>query len=394
MKTRKKRILLFSIVSPAFLAAALLIWFLVIDTGETQAKSSELTTQIVDVEVLTTRESIEISGNIEPADSTDLAFPIAGYIEAVYIEEGDYVETGSLLAVLEDSQQRYNLAEVDVEIDTENVTGTQRNLDLLELKREMSQASLEDTRLKSTISGLVTSVDAESGDYVTAQQAGSEDDVVVRIIDRSTMTATVEVDELDAPYLAAGQSVVFQFDAYPDLELFGEVSFVPLEARETTQGIAVLDAEVTISEPPDEILPYFTFAGEIFLDEQDEVILIPTGSVMVRGDRSMVMKVVSSDELATEGPERSGGPELELPAGFIAVPVQVTVSDYSSGKVRVLTGLEAGDRVVVTSVEGTAGDTVSNTTDGEDEGSTNVMELFGMSGGGPGGGGGPPPGGH
>lgn len=396
MKTKKKKILLFSTLSPVLLAAALLVWFLVIDTGETQAKSSEVTTQIVDVEILTTRESIEISGNIEPADSADLAFPIAGYIEAVYIEEGDYVETGSVLAVLEDSQQRYNLAEVDMEIDTENVTGTKRNLDLLELKREMTQASLEDTRLKSTISGLVTSVDAESGDYVTAQQAGSEDDVVVRIIDRSTMTATVEVDELDAPYLAAGQAVVFQFDAYPDLEVLGEVSVVPLEARETSQGIAVLDAEVTILQPPDEILPYFTFAGEIFLDEQDEVILIPSGSVMVRGDRSMVLKVVSADEPAAERPEGSEGPDLELPAGFNAVPVQVTVSDYSSSKVRVLTGLEAGDRVVVTSVEGTPGDNGSNTTDEEDEGGTNVMELLGVSGGGPGGGagGGPPPGGH
>lgn len=397
---KKKKILLFSTLSPILLAAALLVWFFVIDTGETQAKSSEPTTEIVDVEVLTTHESIEISGNIEPADSADLAFPIAGYIEAVYIEEGDYVESGSLIAVLEDSQQRYNLAEVDVEIDTENVSGTKRNLDLLQLKQEMTLASLEDTRLKSTISGLVTSVDAETGDYVTAQQAGSEKDVVVRIIDRSTMKATVEVDELDAPYLATGQSVVFQFDAYPDLELLGEVSLVPLEARETSQGIAVLDAEVTISEPPDEILPYFTFAGEIFLDEQDEVILIPAGSVMVRGEKSMVLKVISADEPAAERPERSDGPDIDLPAGFIAVPVQVTVSEYSSGKVRVLSGLEAGDRVVVTSVEGAAGETVSNSTDGEGEGSTNVMELLGMSTGGPGGGpgggsgGGPPPGGQ
>lgn len=392
MKTRKKRILLFSTVSPAVLAAALLIWFLVVDTGETQAKTSEGGAEIVSVEVLTTREGIEISGNIEPADAADLAFPIAGYIEEVYVNEGDYVESGTVLAMLEDSQQRYNLAEVDVEIDTENVTGTKRNLDLLELKREMTQASLEDTRLSSTISGLVTSVDAEIGDYVTAQQAGSDKDIVVRIIDRSSMKATVEVDELDAPYLSAGQIVEFQFDAYPDLEISGEVSMVPLEARETSQGIAVIDAEVMIADPPAEILPYFTFAGEIFLDEQDEIILIPSDSVTIRGDRSMVLKVVSADEPGSDENGRADdAPDLQLPAGFIAVPVQVTVSEYSSSKVRVLSGLDAGDRVVVTS-------TGSDTADVDDESGTNVMELLGMpsggSGGGPGGGGPPPPGGN
>jgi multidrug efflux pump subunit AcrA (membrane-fusion protein) len=397
MKTRKKRILLLSIISPAFLAAALVIWFLVIETGETQAKSSELSMEIVTVEVLSSREGIEISGNIEPANASDLAFPIAGYIEQVYVDEGDYVEAGTVLAVLEDSQQRYNLAEVDVEIDTENVTGTRRNLDLLELKREMTLASLEDTRLSSTISGLVTSVDAEIGDYVTAQQAGSDKDIVVRIIDRSSMKATVEVDELDAPYLSTGQIVEFQFDAYPDLEVIGEVSMVPLEARETSQGIAVIDAEVIIADPPAEILPYFTFAGEIFLDEQEQILLIPAGSVVTRGERTMVMKIVSADETGSEQERPAGeGPDLQLPAGFTAVPVQVSVSEYSSGKVRVLKGLEAGDRVVVTS----AGSGAVGVDDADEKGGTNVMELLGMPSGGTGGrpgggpGAGPPPGGH
>ena len=100
------------------------------------------------------------------------------------------------------------------------------------------------------------------------------------------MTALVEVDELDAPYLAIGQTVLFQFDAYPDLEVIGEVSLVPLEARTTTQGIAVLDTEVTILDPPEEILPYFTLAGEIFLDDSEAVLLIPEDAVITRGDRS------------------------------------------------------------------------------------------------------------
>ena len=260
----------------------------------------------------------------------------------------------------------------------------------------MKVSALEDTRLKSTISGIVTSVEAERGDYVRAQQAGSETDVVVRVIDRSTMTAAVEVDELDAPYLKAGQKVAFQFDAYPDLEIFGEVSFVPLEARETSQGIAVLDTEVAIYDPPSEILPYFTFSGEIFLDDSEEILLLPEDAVTKRGDRTMVMRVMSLEEAAGIGkPQGAAGgtavliSDLDLPEGYTVVPTQVTVTKYGSGKVQLLSGLEAGERVIIPTSGGVAAAAAS-----DKDTSKSFLDLLGMpSGGGPGGGG-PPPGGR
>ena len=405
--SRKSKIVLVSALVPSLFAIAAALWFFLIVPHQAAAASPASSVEIVEVERITKSEGIEISGNIEPVNSADLAFPIAGYIDAVYVSEGDIVDAGEVVAVLEDSQYLYDLAEVDVEIDTENVTGTKRNLDLLELKRVMTVSALDDTRLTTTISGIVTSIDAEAGDYVTAQAAGSEDDVVVRIIDRSSMKATVEVDELDAPYLAEGQKVEFQFDAYPDLEIFGEVSFVPLEARETTQGIAVLDAEVTIYDPPAEILPYFTFAGEIFLDDSEEILLIPSDAVTTRGNRTMVMLAMSPEEAEAARAERTesgaqertppegaaGGPAgmtaiPDLPEGYTVIPTQVTVSEYSSGKVQVLSGLEAGDQVVVITATGTAADAASE----EEEGGTNVMDLLGMSS--RPGGGGPPPGGN
>ena len=401
--TRKATKILISAAVPLFIGIVAVVWFLLVIPHRAAASIPKDQVEIVEVEKLSKVEGIEISGNIEPTNSADLAFPIAGYIDAVYVQVGDLVATGETVAVLKDSQYRYDLASVDVEIDKENVTGTQRNLELLKLKREMTVSALEDTRLKSTISGIVTSVEGEKGDYVRAQQAGSETDVVVRVIDRSTMTAAVEVDELDAPYLKAGQKVAFQFDAYPDLEIFGEVSFVPLEARETTQGIAVLDAEVAISNPPSEILPYFTFSGEIFLDDSEEILLLPEQAVTTRGDRTMVMRLMLLEETAGTGkPQRSspseggaaGGPaalmaDLVLPEGYTVVPTQVSVTKYGSGKVQVLSGLAAGERVIIPTSTGVVASAAS-----DKEESKSFLDLLGMpSGGGPGGGG-PPPGGR
>ena len=372
--------------------------------------SSETAAQIVDVGVLNSREGIEISGNIEPVDSADLAFPSAGYIEQIFVSEGDEVEAGQTLALLEDSQQRYNLAQVDMEIDTEIITGTRRNMDLLELKREMTVSSLDDTRLNSTISGIVTKVNAGEGDYVTAQQAGSAKDVVVRVIDRSAMVATVEVDELDVPYLKKDLDVVFQFDAYPDLEIRGRVSDIPLEARTTTQGIAVLDTEVRIDSPPDEILPSLTFAGEIVLDGEETILTIPESALIQRRNRSFVLKVVAEGSVekpavpaekpvpaGAEGVPQNGDGGMaagngtpgaglaalvpNLPEGLAVQPVSVTVAEYGSGMYRVLDGLAAGDQVAVpVSVDASASEV-------EAESGTSVMQLLGMPTPGAGGGG-------
>gem|GEM_PF-1161399 len=406
----RRRIIVFFLFSAALVAAA--VSAVIVLPGrktEVAVSSGSPEPEIVEVELLSRREGIEVSGNIEPADAVDLAFPIAGYIERVLVSVGDYVNAGETVAVLEDSQQRFNLAEVDVEIDQESVSGTQRNLELLELKKKMKSAELEDTRLKSTISGIVTGVYADPGDFVTAQQAGSAADVIVRVINREAMIATVEVDELDAPYLSQGQRVAFQFDAYPDLSVSGEVSMIPLEARVTSQGIAVLDTEVSIPDPPQEILPFFTFAGEIFLDAEEDILLIPVDAVMERGDRKMVFTVVSREDAdAVRGEKAAAGAagaagggsgggavpggmggggvpgggaltDIALPEGLGIVPAQVTVSEFSTAQFQVLSGLKAGDRILVLPREGSV-DTGAE----KDSGGTNILDLLGLPSGGPG----------
>jgi multidrug efflux pump subunit AcrA (membrane-fusion protein) len=403
----RRRIMVFFLFSAALVAAAVsAVIFLPGRKAEVAVSSGNSEPEIVEVELLSRREGIEVSGNIEPVDAVDLAFPIAGYIERVLVSVGDYVNAGETVAVLEDSQQRFNLAEVDVEIDQESVSGTQRNLELLELKKKMKAAELEDTRLKSTISGIVTGVYADPGDFVTAQQAGSAADVIVRVINREAMIATVEVDELDAPYLSQGQRVEFQFDAYPDLSVSGEVSMIPLEARVTSQGIAVLDTEVSIPDPPQEILPFFTFAGEIFLDAEEDILLIPVDAVMERGDRKMVFTVVSREEADAARGEKAaagatgGGPgggavpggmggggvpgggaltDIALPEGLGIVPTQVAVSEFSTAQFQVLSGLKAGDRILVLPREGSV-DTGAE----KDSGGTNILDLLGLPSGGPG----------
>lgn len=128
--TRKSKRLLGATVIPGLIIAGLVSWFHIFAPDEAGASTNVNDVEIVEVEILVKQEGIEISGNIEPVNSANLAFPIAGYIDAIYVEEADLIEAGTVLALLGDSQQRYNLASIVMEIDTENVTDTKRNLGL------------------------------------------------------------------------------------------------------------------------------------------------------------------------------------------------------------------------------------------------------------------------
>ena len=390
------RIIFLILIVGAALTAGALIFLPKATASAAEAPSPSQEATFALVEAVHSEEGIEVSGNIEPVDAADLAFPIAGYIEEIHVSVGDVISEGDVVAVLEDSQQRYDLAQVQMEIDTEVITGTRRNLDLLDLKLTMQKTELEDTRLKSTISGVVTAVDVVKGDYVTAQQAGSDKDIVTRVIDRTSMVATVEVDELDAPRLKEGLVVDFEFDAYPDLAIEGVVSEVPLEARQTTQGIAVLDVELSIDSPPNVILPNFTFSGVIRLGGDSVQLVVPEAAVVEGRGRTMVFKALPA-EMAGEDTQKMGangasgtpaGKGLALlpplPKGYTAQPVEVQTVNLGNGTYAITGDISEGDEVVLVPTE-----TALTQNSNESEG-TSVMELMGFpskaGGGRPGGG--------
>jgi multidrug efflux pump subunit AcrA (membrane-fusion protein) len=277
-------------------------------------------TRAYSVETASRQEIVEVSGNIGPVESGDVSFGVSGQLAALFVQEGDTVTEGTLLASLDDMKESYELEAHDYEMDQEELTGSWRKLELLESERELKALALEDTKLYSPIGGLVSSVDVGVGQYVKAGER------IARIIDISSLSAEVEIDELDAPAVSVGQDVVLHFDAYPDLEVEAKVTSLPFEGRVTSQGIAVLDAEVRIDDPPEEILPSYSFVGEILVSDAETVLVIDANAVLQMGERSVVFLPGEED----------GQP----------IPRPVETAVLGDGRVRILSGLSEGDTVL------------------------------------------------
>jgi RND family efflux transporter MFP subunit len=337
------------------------LWF-----GRQKSSSSAVGTPATyQVQAVIRSSAIDVTGNLEPIESEDIGFAASGKVARVYVKEGDRVRAGDLIAELDDSQQRYDLASLDYKLEKARISGSKSELELLELERKMKQVDLQEKKVWTTISGIVSNVDVREGEYV---KAGETISPIARVIDLSALKSEVEIDELDVPSVKVGQKVVFHIDALPDLEVTGRVSLLPLEGRVTTEGIAVLDAEVRIDSPPKSLLPGYSFSARILAGEDERLLVLDERALQKVGGRSYVLLLQAALQ-----PERR----------------EVKTAAYETGQVRVLEGLSEGDVVLAAATgEGRAAGRQS----------ANPLSIFGFRAPGGartgGGSGGPPPGGQ
>ncbi|ULQ60961.1 efflux RND transporter periplasmic adaptor subunit [Brucepastera parasyntrophica] len=178
----------------------------------------------------TFKNIIEISGNIEAAQQQNLQAAGDGTVEQVFVKEGDRVKTGTVLVVLDDTQQQYNLASHDYQMNQDRITGALGKLELMEKQREVLLKNIEDRKIIARFDGVIGQLKIADGDYAKAQ------DSFGYLIDRSHMKATVEIVETDSSRLKAGQKVFLSFPAYPNLNVEGTVVSYPAVGRITTRG--------------------------------------------------------------------------------------------------------------------------------------------------------------
>ena len=161
-------------------------------------------------------------------------------------------------------------------------------------------------------------MDVAPGDYIEAK------DSVGTLIDRSYMKASVEIVETDVAKLKPNQVVNFTFPAYEDQVVKGYVVSYPAIGTVTQRGATVVKAEVRIDNPPDEILPNYSFTGEIEITAPVTVTLVERNAIGYE-DGSAYVEVLNRDGTFSK--------------------VDVEVQQYDASYVKIISGVKAGDRL-------------------------------------------------
>ena len=259
---------------------------------------------------------IEISGNISAAESQTLQAAGEGTVQKVFVKEGDFVKKGQVLLELDAVEQRYNLAKHEYSMEQTRINGAKRELELMEHQRQVLKNKITDRMVTAYFDGIIVQLSVSEGDVVEAK------DEVGKIINRDYMTADVEIVENDVHKLKKGQIVKFTFPAYEDLEVTGYVESFPAVGRITSRGATVVDAVVKIDNPPEEILPNFSFTGEIEITPPKDYLIVERSAIGQKGGKSFAEKI--------------------LPDGTVE-SVDIQIEPYGFEFVNIISGLNEGD---------------------------------------------------
>ena len=279
--------------------------------------------------------SVTTSGVVEPIRTVGVNSQLSGVLLAVAVEEGDRVRPGTTLARIDVREIEAQAAAAEASFEVAEASyeragqlWERRVITLPEYERErtayaaaLSQLRQLRTRLAystvaSPIAGVVTEKRVEAGDLVAPNTR------LFAIADVSTLVVRVGVSELDVVHLAPGQEVTVALDAYRSLSLPGRIRRVFPSADPATRlvpvEVALQTTDASVARPG--FLARVTFA----LGSRDDVLLVPAGA-LVAGDGSPAVFVVEADR---------------------AVRRTVSTGLTSEGRVEVVAGLRAGERVI------------------------------------------------
>ena len=256
-------------------------------------------------------EKLFYTGLIEAWKKINITPDVGGKIAKIYVQEGDRVEEGQLLAELDTKAIGLQLeaAKAGLAVAEANYNDAQKNMERMErLKKEnavsdqqyekarlgyeaaeaqlqqarsalnLAQHSLDVSLMKAPFSGVVASRNAEVGDVINPMMGGfSPASGVLTLMDFSRIKIAIDVSQQDFVRIKKGQAVYLKVTAIPDRVFEGYVSLVNLTADPMTKKFKV---EATIDNS-DLVLRPNTF-GEITLEvsTHEDALAIPQKAVL------------------------------------------------------------------------------------------------------------------
>lgn len=273
-------------------------------------------------------------GTLSSRNSSVLSSKIMGKVVALNAKEGDYVSQGKLLLRIESgeisaqvfqAQAAYNNAKLQydrIKRLFDEKAATQMEMDQATLGLESANAGLNGAKamesytiIKAPISGQIVAKHINPGEMALPGQP------LVKIEDNRNLRLEVTVREQELRYIQTGNPVIVQIDALPGRDIKGMVAqVVPASDVRTHSFIVKIDI------PSDKSLITGMYGKALFSIGRRKAIVVPKAAIVELSGISGVY-IIS--------------------AGGSAVFQMVQLGDVSGDSVEAVTGLKAGDQVIV-----------------------------------------------
>jgi RND family efflux transporter MFP subunit len=209
-----------------------------------------------------------------------------------------------------------------------------------EVALKQAQRNLDLATLTAPFAATISVIDMNVGE-------SADTTATIAVVDLSSFHIDVPIDELDIAQVQPGQRVRITLDALPDAQIGGSVGRIAPQATRSAQGTTTYDVTVNLDKDSAGVRPGMTAVVAIITSEKSDALLVPRRAVRSEGGKSYVLIF---DPNGQPKAVVSGGTASFEPANRRQ---EITTGLSNSEVVEVLSGLSAGDQVLVQDVVST-----------------------------------------
>jgi multidrug efflux system membrane fusion protein len=282
-------------------------------------------------------------GDLAAVHQVNVTSDVSGRIIDIMFTAGSNVKSGAPLVQLFDAPDQGDLASFKAQATVGQLSldrarqlaahqfGPQSTVDSAQAAYDQANAGIAKTEaiisqklVRAPFDGELGVRHIEIGQFLTA---GTQ---IVTLTDLSVLYANVTVTEKDSGHLKVGQTVRVVVDAYPGRIFEGKITTIEPQIAADTRNIRV---QATIANPDHILKPGMFATTTVVLPDKPAVITVPETAVdyTLYGD---------SVFLITEKKADDGKTSLTAMRSFVQTGTRI------EGRVEILKGLKAGDRVV------------------------------------------------
>ena len=255
---------------------------------QTNSKSA-ITYETTTITKQTIEEKIVATGSVVPEDEVNIVPQISGIIDEIFIEEGDVVIAGDLLAKIKVvpneqalnsaegrvktsriilnnsskefdrnkklfdkgviSEQDFNSVELRYNQDQQNLENALSDLQIIRLG-SVGGSALTNTNVRTTVSGTVLQVPVEKGDQAIEANTFNPGTTIATVADLNKMIFEGRVDEGEVGKLKIGMDLIISLGAIEEKEYKAILTLIAPKGIEVAGAIQ------------------FKIEGEVFLDDE------------------------------------------------------------------------------------------------------------------------------
>jgi membrane fusion protein, multidrug efflux system len=279
--------------------------------------------EVAQVKLDTVTEEVSTVGTLKPDESVVIKSEIAGRIQSIEFKEGQKVEAGATLFLLDASEYKALLDQNNAtlvlnkqsyertkDLFSKQLTSHQA-LDEAKSKFEESKAKLtvdkvrlDKMTIKAPFSGVLGLREVSQGAYIIPNQP------LVRLDKLDTIKLDFRIPEIYLSKINNGQTVTVTLDSFPTKEFIGKVYATDLAIDEESRTLLL---RAKLPNPNLELQGGLFARVKLVLSQREKALLIPEQAIVPQGGDSFVFKALDGKAILTKiklGQRRTGDVEV------------------------------------------------------------------------------------